>query len=64
MSPNVFTVLTSSLLTQMKASEKGYYDIAEALVKNGADIELHSNDGCCALSENYAVLFYIVRLSL
>jgi ankyrin repeat protein len=39
----------------MKASEKGYFRIAEMLVKAGADIGLHSNDGCCALirASNY-----------
>jgi uncharacterized protein len=31
----------------MKACEKGYYDIAEYLVMRGANMDLHSKDGCC-----------------
>ena len=39
----------------IKASEKGYVSIVKMLVDAGAVINIHSNDGCCALirSANY-----------
>ena len=39
----------------MKACEKGYTDIARALIQAGANPELHNGEGCCALirSANY-----------
>ena len=44
-----------SLVGLMKACEKGYIGIVEALCKANAKIEIHSNDGCCAFirSANY-----------
>ena len=39
----------------IKASEKGYVNIVKMLVDANAVINIHSNDGCCALirSANY-----------
>jgi ankyrin repeat protein len=33
----------------MKAAEKGYVNIAKALLEAKAKIEIHNKDGCCAL---------------
>ena len=36
-------------LALMKAAEKGYVNIAKALLEARAKIEIHNKDGCCAL---------------
>jgi hypothetical protein len=47
----------------MKAAEKGYLNVAKLLIEHKANIEIHSNDGCCALirASNYGHM-EIVRL--
>ena len=50
-----FCILLLGNTGLMKAAEFGYYEIAEALVKKGADVNVHNKDGCCPLvrSSNY-----------